>query len=96
MKKQPFWIQDAAWRLYNKEEIDDKKIDEYISMCMLQLQKKNCEYMQLSDTAILPAANKTRLSIKSIANVENVNALAGNTSIKHITLAQTAIPAFGS
>ena len=40
LKKQPFWIQDAAWRLYNKEEIDDKKIDEYISMCMLQLQKK--------------------------------------------------------
>lgn len=40
LKKQPFWIQDAAWRLYNKEEIDDKKIDEYISMCMLQSQKK--------------------------------------------------------
>ena len=63
LKKQPFWIQDASWRLYNKEEIDDKKIDEYISMCMLQSQKKNCEYMQLSDTAILPAADKTRLAL---------------------------------
>lgn len=82
LEKQPFWIQDAAWRLYNKEEIDDKKIDEHISMCMLQLQKKNCEYMQLSDTAILPAPDKTRLSIKSIANVENVNALADNTSLQ--------------
>lgn len=82
LKKQTYWIQDAAWRLYNKQEIDDKKIEEYILMCMLQIQKKNCAYMQLSDTAIMPTIRKSRLSVKSIMNVENVNALADNTGLQ--------------
>lgn len=29
LQKQPYWMQDAAWYLYNKQLIDDKKIDEY-------------------------------------------------------------------
>ena len=40
LQKQPYWIQDAAWHLYNKQHIDDKKIDEYIQMCILQAQKR--------------------------------------------------------
>ena len=81
LQRQPFWIQDAAWRLYNKQEIDEKKIDEYISMCIRQNQKKTCEYMQLSETSILPVLSKTKMAIHSITDVENVNALAENQGV---------------
>lgn len=38
--KQPFWVQDAAWRLYNKRPIDDLQIQLYAQMCIDQIQKK--------------------------------------------------------
>ena len=81
LQKQPYWIQDAAWYLYNKQLIDDKKIDEYIQMCILQAQKKACLHMQLSESSIFPITRKTKFSIKSVTNVKNVNALAENANI---------------
>lgn len=82
LQRQPFWIQDAAWRLYNKQEIDEKKIDEYILLCIRQNQKKTCEYMQLSETSIVPVLSKTKMAIHSITDVENVNALAENARLE--------------
>lgn len=82
LQKQPFWIQDATWRLYNNQRIDEKTIDEYILMCIQQAKNKPCEYKRLEDSSIIPVLSKTKMAIHSITNVENVNALAENTSLE--------------
>ena len=34
--EQPYWLQDAAWRIYSGKEIDDAQIKLYAEMCVAQ------------------------------------------------------------
>ena len=79
--KQPFWVQDAAWRLYNKRPIDDLQIQLYAQMCIDQIQKKPVEYQHIDRDIIGKVRVEPQITIKSIHDVTGVNALAENTSL---------------
>lgn len=41
---QPFWLQDATYRIYHGLEIGEEQISSYADMCILQSKKQNPEY----------------------------------------------------
>lgn len=82
LNKQPYWLQDAVWRMYNNKQIDDKQIDVYVEMCINQVQNKKVTYKKMDNRAVCPSENKTCLIIKSIENIKNVNALAENAKLE--------------
>ena len=41
LKKQPCWLQDATWRIYNNQKVDDLQISAYVQMCIDEIQKKD-------------------------------------------------------
>ncbi len=47
LAKQPFWAQDATWRLYNKSPIVDSQIGLYVQMCLDQTQDKEVEFRHI-------------------------------------------------
>lgn len=79
--KQPFWVQDAVWRLYNKRPIDDSKIHEYAQMCLDQLQNKAVVYQHINNDVFSREGTEPQITIKSIHDITGVNALAENTSL---------------
>lgn len=79
--KQPFWVQDATWRLYNKRPIDDSQIGLYAQMCLDQTQNKEVEFQHINKDVFGGVANEPQIAIKSIYDVTGVNALAENTSL---------------
>lgn len=79
--KQPFWVQDATWRLYNKRSIDDSQIGLYAQMCLDQTQNKEVEFQHINKDVFGGVANEPQIAIKSIHDVTGVNALAENTSL---------------
>lgn len=79
--KQPFWVQDATWRLYNKRPIDDSQIGLYAQMCLDQTQNKEVEFQHINKDVFGGVANEPQIAIKSIHDVTGVNALAENTSL---------------
>jgi hypothetical protein len=66
LSKQPYWVQDAVWRMYNNKLIDDKQIDAYVEMCLSQVQNKKVTYKKIDNNAVCPSETKTKLVIKSI------------------------------
>ncbi len=81
LKKQPWWIQDAAWRIYHGQTIDEKQIDQYVQMCVSQAKNVAMPYKVMPDGDVIPKDLKPKMSIKSISDITNVNALADNTSL---------------
>ena len=67
--KQPFWVQDATWRLYNKRPIDDSQIGLYAQMCLDQTQNKEVEFQHINKDVFGGVANEPQIAIKSIHDV---------------------------
>lgn len=81
LKKQPFWLQDSAWRIYNKKVIDDQQISIYLQMCIDEVQKRQVIYKTIDRQMVLPSKLKPKMTINGITRVTNVNALADNTEL---------------
>ena len=81
LAKQPFWVQDATWRLYNKHPIDDSQISLYAQMCLDQTQNNEVEFQHINKDDLSGVGTEPKIVIKSIHNVTGVNALAENTSL---------------
>lgn len=76
LSSQAFWLQDAAWRMYNGQKIESEQIQAYADMCVAQVQKKTPTYNHLSDKDIVPSARQTKMSVLELSNIVGVNALA--------------------
>ncbi len=74
--KQPFWVQDATWRLYNQRPIDDNQILRYVQMCLDEAQGKSVEHKQLNQSTFSINEVEPQIAIKSIKCLVGVNALA--------------------
>lgn len=48
LSDQPFWLQDAAYRIYHGLEIGEEQISSYADMCILQANKQKTEYKHLN------------------------------------------------
>ena len=81
LAKQPWWLQDATWRIYHNHVIDDKQIDQYVQMCISQGKGVDVPYKVMPDKDVIPDALKPKMHIKDITDIKNVNALADNASL---------------
>lgn len=81
LENQPYWLQDATWRLYNKRPIDDSQIKRYAQMCIEQAQNETITYQHVSKDNIESIEIEPQIAINSIRDITAVNALADNTSL---------------
>lgn len=81
LKKQPCWLQDATWRIYNNQKIDDQQVSAYVQMCIDEVQKRNIVHKRIDEQQLGSSTDKTKMTIVSINNVSNVNALADNAEL---------------
>ena len=75
LHKQPYWLRDAAWRIYNAKPIEDAQIEEYVDMCIKQTKKESVDFKELKSQATLPNTIEEQLSILKIFDICGVNAL---------------------
>lgn len=79
--EQPYWLQDAAWRIYSGKEIDDAQIKLYAEMCVAQAKGETPSYNHLNSTEIFQHKGSRKVSVLSISDVCGVNALADNVGL---------------
>ena len=91
LENQPYWLQDATWRLYNKRSIDDAQIKRYAQMCLDQAQDETFLYQHISRDNIESAVIEPQIAIRSIRDIAAVNALADNTSLSFGTLGVSVV-----
>ncbi|MFU9921780.1 AAA family ATPase [Fannyhessea vaginae] len=80
--KQPFWLQDATYRIYTGKTIDEKQIDRYADMCIDQHRQQDLQYEHLSVETIRAEKENKNISVLSLSEIKNVNALAEDTSLE--------------
>ena len=79
--EQPYWLQDAAWRIYSGKEIDDAQIKLYAEMCVAQAKGETPSYNHLNSNEIFQQKGNRKVSVLSISDVCGVNALADNVGL---------------
>ena len=79
--EQPYWLQDAAWRIYSGKEIDDAQIKLYAEMCVAQAKGETPSYNHLNSNEIFQQKGSRKVSVLSISDVCGVNALADNVGL---------------
>ncbi len=91
LKKQPFWLQDATYRIYTGKVIDEEQINRYSDMCIAQNRKADVQYEHLSVDAIGNKKDSRRMSVLSLSEIKGVNALAEDTSLEFSETGATVI-----
>lgn len=80
--EQPYWLQDATYKIYHGTVIDDSQIDKYADLCIIQAKKEKAEYKHLADKESSISAPSTQVSIVKISNINGVNALANDANLE--------------
>ena len=44
LNKQASWLQDAVWRIYNRQKMDESQIRQYAEMCLAEGQGRKDYY----------------------------------------------------
>lgn len=82
LNEQPFWLQDAAWRIYNNKKIDDEQIGFYAEMCIAQIKDEMPTYKHLTSSDMVRSKSNKKISVLSLSEIKGVNALADNASLE--------------
>lgn len=92
VNEQPFWLQDAAWRIYSNKRIDDEQIKIYVEMCIAQSKNDaQPDYNHFDIRELECHKNNKNVAIVSLSEINGVNALADNASLEFSTKGITAI-----
>lgn len=79
--EQPFWLQDATYRIYTAKKIDDEQIKLYAEMCIAQSKRVTPAYDHLAPGELVQTKSEEMISVLSLSDVHGVNALADNASL---------------
>lgn len=82
IKKQPAWLKDATWRIYNGKNIDNIQIEKYADMCIAESEGKKVDVKCIDESVLLYLENKKRMSVKSISEIVGVNALSDKAGLE--------------
>lgn len=82
LSDQPFWLQDAAYRIYHGLEIGEEQISSYADMCILQAKKQKTEYKHLNPNDSKNQAASSRMTVQKLSGVVGVNALAPDATLE--------------
>ena len=78
--EQPYWLQDAAWRIYSGKEIDDAQIKLYAEMCVAQAKGETPSYNQSQFKRDIPTERPRKVLFVYIRFC-GVNALQNNVGL---------------
>lgn len=80
--EQPFWLNDAAYRIYHNLPIDDNQIDKYVELCIAQVKGEPAQYKVLSKGESVSQDKPKQLAVCKLFGVEGVNAIANNAELE--------------
>lgn len=84
LEEQPYWLQDACFRIYNGLSIDDQQIEKYANMCISQVKKEIVNYKALEKNGSKKPIALEKMSIIGVNNIINVNNLASDASLEFL------------
>lgn len=79
---QPYWLQDAAYRIYHGLEIGEEQISLYAEMCILQAKKQTAEYKHINANESKSHAASSRMTVQKLSDIVGVNALASDAALE--------------
>ena len=81
LDEQPFWLQDAAYRIYHGLPIEDKQILEYVDMCIAETKNEKPSYRHI-DVGDIEASRPTKkMTVLGLSDISGVNALASDAKL---------------
>ncbi len=82
LKKQPAWLQDATWRIFNGKKIDNVQIGKYADMCIAQMKGDKVEPKCIDESVFSTSDIRPVMSVKSISEIVGVNALSDEAGLE--------------
>lgn len=79
--EQPYWLQDAAYRIYHGQPIDQEQIEAYMAMCIAQAKKEKVDYKRLPKNGSRSQTVSSIMSVLNLSGIVGVNALAPDASL---------------
>ena len=88
---QPYWLQDATFQIYSGKPINDTLINSYADFCISQSRDEKVTFKKLPEKGSITSGNNLTVSVLKLSKVENVNALAKDTSLEFSPTGITAV-----
>lgn len=82
LSEQPYWLQDATYRIYHGLEIDDTVISLYADMCIAQAKKKKPEYKHIKPNESKNQTTSSCMAVLKLTDIVGVNALASEANLE--------------
>ena len=82
LSEQPYWLQDAAYRIYHNMPIDDMQISKYADLCVSQVKKERSEYSCLAKNESKQENNCSKMAVCKLFDIKGVNALAPDAELE--------------
>ena len=73
--EQPCWLQDAAYRIYHGQPIDQEQIEAYMAMCIAQAKKEKVDYKRLPKNGSRSQTVSSIMSVLNLGGIVGVNAV---------------------
>ena len=89
--EQPYWLQDATYRIYHGLPIEQEQIIEYADMCVAQAKNEKVGFKKLPQNSSKRQAVATKMSVLKLNDIVGVNALAQDASLSFSEMGITVI-----
>lgn len=89
--EQPYWLQDATYRIYHGLPIEQEQIIEYTGMCVAQAKNEKVGFKKLPQNSSKRQAVATKMSVLRLNDIVGVNALAQDASLSFSEMGITVI-----
>ena len=81
---QPYWLQDATYRIYHGLEIDDAVISLYADMCIAQAKGERIEYKHIKPNESKGSESSSCIAVLKLTDIVGVNALASDANLEFL------------
>lgn len=88
---QPYWLQDATYRIYHGQPIEQEQIIEYAAMCVAQAKKEKVSFKKLPQNSSKRHTVSSKMSVLRLDDIVGVNALAQDASLSFSETGLTVI-----
>ena len=91
LSEQPYWIQDATYRIYHGIEIGDAVISLYADMCISQSKKEHTDYKHIKPNESKNQVATSSMAVLKMTNIVGVNALSSEAILEFLREGVTVI-----
>ena len=91
LDSQPYWLQDATYRIFNGLDIGESQLSIYVDMCISQAQKQKIEYKHLEPNGLRGPRSSFHMTIQKLYDIDGVNALATDASLEFLPKGITVV-----